>query len=223
MESKNEVFTDMKAEFYSSIIREILNCYAVEQYLSSLILTLCCIDYMGVPLADFGKNKGKHFKQFLEQYMGEVNSKYKEQEIQETIWDIRCSLVHTFGDAQSLGNIKPILVIGATDREHLLFNDNHFSLSVPHFISETISRVEKFFRETVSNDMVTIWRDKLYIFSGVPGLLNKLNTVQSEKIVYSNIHNFLSMLDEQPDCTITELCEGLKIRLINKYHSHIEL
>lgn len=90
-------FNYLKADFYSAIFREILNCYMTEQYMSSLIVTICCVDYMGIPLSEKMENTRDTFKKFLGQYMSEANSKYKDEDIQKIIYAIRCSLVHSFG------------------------------------------------------------------------------------------------------------------------------
>ncbi|KYC46414.1 MAG: hypothetical protein AMQ22_02146 [Candidatus Methanofastidiosum methylothiophilum] len=217
-------FNYLKSDYYSAILREILNGCAVELYMSSLIMTLCCIDYMGIPLSGNTKNTNVQFKQFLEQYMSEVNSNYQNKTIQEIIYAIRCSLVHSFGEADALQkiNITPIFEVGCDDRVHLLMDkdgngNNTIHVSIPHLISETIAGVEKYFREVTDTVTLTEWYRRLYIIGGVGGPFNKLHTVPGGTIVYKNIHPLLDKLDD-PRCTIKELYENIKTRLLEKYH-----
>lgn len=218
-------FNYLKADFYSAILREILNCYVTEQYMSSLIVTLCCIDYMGIPLSGNKKNTSIHFKKFLEQYMSVVNFKYNDNNIQEIIYAIRCSLIHSFGEADALikNNVTPIFEVGCRDSIHLMLDKDNtgkdrIHISIPHLISETIAGVEKFFREMTDTVLLKEWYSRLYVIGGVGGTINKLLTVSKNTIIYKNIHNFLIDLDENPNCTILELYENLKTRLLEKYH-----
>ena len=218
-------FNYLKADFYSAILREILNCYVIEQYMSSLIVTLCCIDYMGIPLSGNKKNTSFHFKQFLEHYMAEANPKYSNTNIQEIIYAIRCSSVHSFGEADALQKkeIIPIFVVGCRDSVHLLLDKDNtgkdrIHISIPHLIAETIAGVEKFFREITDTNILKEWYGRLYIISGVGGAINKLLTVSGNSIIYKNIHNFLTELDDNTNCSILELYENIKTRLLAKYH-----
>jgi hypothetical protein len=90
-------------------------------------------------------------------------------------------------------------------------------VSIPHFIGETISGVEKYFREVSDVAILTEWYRRLYIIGGAIGPLNKLHTVPGGIIVYKNIHPLLDKLDD-PNSTIKEIYEDIKIRLLQKYH-----
>lgn len=217
-------FNYLKSDFYSAIIQEILNGCAVELYMSSLIMTLCCIDYMGIPLSGNTKNTNAHFKMFIEKYMAEANEKYNDTNIRDNIYAIRCSLVHSFGEADAIQklNINPIFEFGCDDNVHLLQekdekgNDN-FHVSIPHLISETIAGVEKFFREVKDITILTEWYKRLYIIGGVSGPLNKLHTVPGGKIIHRNIHPLLQILDD-PTSSIVDISESIKQRLLEKYN-----
>lgn len=209
-------FNYLKSDFYSAILREILNGCAVGLYMSSLIMTLCCIDYMGIPLSGNCQNTNKHFKIFLEKYMSEANDKYLDTTVQDIIYAIRCSLVHSFGDADALQkiNIIPIFEVGSEESEHLLREKDEkgndiIRVSVFHFISETIAGVEKFFREVTDATILVEWYRRLYILGGVAGPLNKLQTVPNGNIVYKNIHPLLDKLDDT-NSSIKEICENIK-------------
>lgn len=217
-------FNYLKSDFYSAIIQEILNGCAVELYMSSLIMTLCCIDYIGIPLSGNTKNTNVHFKMFLEEYMSEANKKYKDTNIRDKIYAVRCSLVHSFGEADAIQklSINPIFEVGCSDHVHLLEEtddkgNNNFHISIPHLISETIAGVEKFFREVKDVSVLTEWYKRLYILGGVSGPLNKLHTVPGGNIVHKNIHPLLDIIDD-PNSSIIEIAETIKNRLLEKYN-----
>lgn len=148
MKIKDSKFNYLKVDFYSATIKNILNCCAVGMYMPALILTLCCIDYMSIPLSENKSNSRNTFKQFLNDYMSSTNVIYKNKDIQETIYAIRCSLVHTFGEADSLKklNLIPSFEVGNMSyKKHLnIFfdknkNANCILISIFNFISETIN------------------------------------------------------------------------------------
>ena len=179
---------------------------------------------MGIPLSGNAKNSNIHFKTFLKDYMSEVNQKYSDSTVQERIYAIRCSLVHSFGEADALEKLHftPIFEVGSDDNEHMLMDkddkgNNTFHVSIFHLISETIAGVEKYFREATDIDILTEWYRRLYIIGGVGGPLNQLSTVHGGNIVYKNIHPFLEKL-EDPNSTIEEVYEDIKSRLHTKYH-----
>jgi hypothetical protein len=217
-------FNYLKSDFFSAIIQEILNGCAVELYMSSLIMTLCCIDYMGIPLSGNKKNTNVHFKEFLEKYMSEANQKYNDPAIRDIIYAIRCSIVHSFGEADALQkiNINPIFEVGCDDRVHLLRDKDEkgnqiIHLSIPHLIGETIAGVEKYFREVTDSNILIEWYKSLYILGGASGPLNKLHTVPGGNLVHKNIHPLLDKLDD-PASSIKDIYENIKNRLLEKYN-----
>ena len=156
--------------------------------------------------------------------MSEANDNYLDTTVQDIIYAIRCSLVHSFGDADALQriNIIPIFEVGSDDSEHLLREKDEkgndiIRVSVFHFISETIAGVEKFFREVTDATILAEWYRRLYILGGVAGPLNKLQTVPNGSIVYKNIHPLLDKLDDT-NSSIKEISENIKSRLFENYH-----
>ena len=190
-------FNYLKVDFYTATIRNILNCCAVGMYMPALILSLCCIDYIGIPLSENKTNTNKTFKRFLNEFMALSNPIYKNPEIQEIIYAIRCSLIHSFGEADALKklNIQPEFEVGNNcSKKHLIvFNNsdkkcNCIKLSIFDFISETICGVEQFFRIYTDPNLLSEWYKNLYIMSDAAGIFDKLIIVQNNKIIYSKIH-----------------------------------
>lgn len=217
-------FYYLKSDFYSAIIREMLNACAVELYMSSLVMTLCCIDYMGIPISNNLKNTNVHFKLFLENYMAEANSNYADPDIRDIIYAVRCSVVHSFGEADALQklNINPVFEVGCDDRVHLLRESDDkgnkiIHISIPHLIAETIAGVEKYFREVTDSNILTEWYKSLYILGGASGPLNKLHTVPGGKIVHKNIHPLLAILDDDKS-TIFDIYDNIKNNLLENYN-----
>ena len=191
----------LKLDFYYSVIRDILGTLDCGFSMSALILDCCCIDYMSVPLASGRKNTRKDFKKFISDYMSAANSRYTEESIQDEIYAIRCSLVHTFGetDTTSKLNIKPIFQIQSFPN-HLEKHDDEngierLYISIPHFIAEVVTGVEKFFRECTDTTLLKEWYKRLIIITGINGTLIKLGYVNNKKIIHSQIHPFISCFD----------------------------
>ena len=215
-----------KTDFFCSIIREILNDCVVNSHISALVLGMCCIDYMGIPLSNNTQNTKKEFKQFLNDYMSDANPKYSQTSIQDIIYALRCSLVHTFGESdavQKLG-IKPYFAYGNFhEDEHLkIFNDNgqEFHLSISQFIGEVIAGVDKFFRENTDHSLFLDWYKRLIIVSGYASPWNKLTCVDSKAgiIKYKNIHPVLSFMDDDPSIKYVELAKNINAKLLQIYN-----
>ena len=229
MEIKNHEFNCLKVDFYSPTIRSILNCCTLDMHMPAMILALCTIDYIGIPLSRNKDNKSETFKEFLKKYISLVNCDYNNPEIQEIIYAIRCSLVHTYGTSRSLKRItiKPVFETGnKCNKNHLSFfiNENGekcFYISIFDFISETIAGVEAFFRTISDPQILTEWYKNLFIMNDFSGLFNKAICISGDKIFYKNIHSFLSILDEKPDCSIKELANSINDKLITNYNNSI--
>ncbi len=228
MKIQDPKFNYLKVDFYSATIRNILNCCVVNLFMPALILTMCCIDYIGIPLSGNTVNTKSTFKQFLNDYMSAANPKYKDKTIQDIIYAIRCSLVHTYGDAKSLQdlNIQPIFDVGnGCSRNHLLIyydeniHSNCIKISILDFVSETIGAVELFFRNINVSTILIEWYKNLFVMSDASDAFNKLLCVQNDKIIYKNIHNFLGYLDSNENCDIEELVTTLNKELLEEYNN----
>ena len=220
----------LKVDFYCAIIRDILNDCVIGSHISALILSMCCIDYMDIPLSGNKKNTCAEFKLFLGDYMSHSNNNYKDVSVQDSIWAIRCSLVHTFGDSIKTNNlnIKPRLEYGNNlERQHLrIFNDDNgskFIISISQFVSEVIAGVEKFFRENTDHDLFIEWYKKLIIISGFSGAINKLSCIKDDIIIYKNIHNVLSILDDKPSINYSDLAKSINNELLRIYNKRGEV
>ena len=196
-----------KANFYNTIIRELLNCTYCGLNMSALLMGLCTIDYMSVPLAKTGTNNNNHFKNFINDYMAKVNPKYGDLEIQNYIYAIRCSIVHVFGESEATlkKNIKPEFFV---DR---FYKDNHlqilqnkdyeerFFISIPNLVGEIIAAISEFFRinEPSLKTIIPEWEKKLFFLQSY----NLYELTDGQQIFYKKIHPCLSVLDDSTkDC-----------------------
>jgi hypothetical protein len=193
--------------------------------MSGLVMALCCIDYIGIPLSGNKKNTKTHFKQFLGEYMSKANIKYRDKNIQNIIYAIRCSLVHTFGESEAiiLTGFVPIIETGNNlEKLHLCFSENNekreFHISIAHFIGETIAGVEKYFRENNDKNLFQDWYKKLVILSGANGALAKLRSVNNGEIIYKNISPGLEELDNNSNISISDLAINIANKIIKNYN-----
>lgn len=229
MENTKFKFNSLKIDFYSATVRNILNCCSIDMHMVAMILALCTINYIGIPMK-WKKSTAELYKTFLAQHMSLVNPKYKDIAVQRAIYAIRCSLVHSFGFGKSLkrSKIQPVFIIGNNCyKEHLQFFKNEkgkkcIYISIFDFISETIAGVEAFFRIRPDSQSLTEWYKNLFIMNDISGLFNKAICLSGDQIVYKNIHSFLSILDEKPDCSIKELANSIKEKLITNYNNSIQ-
>jgi hypothetical protein len=224
----DKTITSIKSDYYSGVIRLILNCCRPESYMGALILTLCCIDYMKVPISGNTKKIKEPFLAFLENYMSVSNKKYLCAEIREIIWALRCSLVHTFGESDTMSKLSVNFELTEENASAHLEIDcktlqKNVVISIFHLIGEAISGVEKYFREETNVTLLEEWHKKLFILSGPIGILNKLNIVRGDKIIYGEIHPFLKILDEQPNISIEELAKNITEELTNAFNKSIDI
>ena len=198
----------LKLDFYYCIIQDLLGTLDFGFHMSAMILSCCCIDYMSVPiaLATSEINTNKHFKKFISLYMSASNAKYLDTELQNEIYAIRCSLVHTYGEANAITrlNITPLFQVASFPNhleKHKDENGNEILyISIPHFIAEVVTGVEKFFRENSDINLLNNWYKKLLVITGINGAFIKLGYANTKKIIHSQIHPFISCFDS----TITD-------------------
>lgn len=213
-----------EANVYSTVIREILNSACSGNIMSSLLMSVCTVDYMGVGLALPDKNTNVHFKQFLEKYMSKANSKYLAPKMQDIIYAIRCSLVHVFGDSDATKNqniIPEFFIDRCTNDDHLINAQNgnyeeRFRLSIPHFIGEVIAGVHEYFKMEKSNlsGIVSEWGKQLYWSSGA-GILGLAACFQCNNLIYKNIHPILTVLGD-PNKKAEDIAEYIADKILTE-------
>ena len=140
----------LKYKFYSTVIADILKAVDGGSFGGAFILSFCCIDYLGKPLAMQGskaKNDKNDYKNFISNYLAKVNTNYSS--LHDQLYAVRCSLVHTYGesDATRTLQITPQFLFGDLLSDHLRFDTtaNKLHISLSDFISELISATQLFF------------------------------------------------------------------------------
>ncbi len=192
----------MKLDYFVSVIGQILGTLDAGFSMSSMILSCCCIDYLSLALSANFKNTNSDFKKFMSDYMSAANPKYFDASIQDSIYAIRCSLVHTYGgsDATNKLSLNPVFEINPfpSHLEKIKEEDGTelFHISIPHFVAEVVTGCEKFFRENTDVAKLEQWYKNLIVINGFQGNFLKLGYLANgRRIIHSQIHPFLASLD----------------------------
>ena len=95
----------LKHDFFDTAVADILRAIDGGCLMGSFILSLCCIDYMGMALNPRKRrNSSADFKGFVTQYLGRVEPRYVG--LKNHIWAIRNSLVHVYGESDATKRSK---------------------------------------------------------------------------------------------------------------------
>jgi hypothetical protein len=194
----------LKYQFYSTVIADILKAIEGGSFGGAFILSFCCIDYMGNPLAQGAgkaKNDKNDYKNFITDYLSEVNSKYSN--LTEQLYAIRCSLVHTYGESDATRTLEiiPQFLFGDLLSNHLWFDtaENKLHISLSDFISDLILAIHLFFMR-ISKAKID-WLPKLYYPQNIKAFLDIQRIKNGHPIVYKSIHPFLEIFDKENDTT----------------------
>lgn len=195
----------LKYRFYSTVVGDILKAVDGGSLGGAFILSFCCIDYLGQPIALKGgklKSGRTEYKDFVRSYMGKVNPQY--QTLGDKFYAVRCSLVHTYGesDATELLNFTPQFLPNYIAAEHLTFNStqNKFYLVLSWLIADLIVALELFFHQELTDDnLLQKWGQMLYYPQGLGAFMWNSRIRSGEAINYSLIHPFLAILDTETD------------------------
>ena len=224
-----EDVNSLKLDFYHGVVSEILGTLDCGFSMSSMILACCCIDYVSLPLSSTFKNTRTDFKTFIATYLSAANDRYLNATIQDSIYAIRCSLVHTYGDSDAADklNLKPIFQIESFPNHLETHKDDNgierFYISVPHFIAEVITGVEKYFRECTDKTKLEEWYKKLIIMNGIQGVFLKLGYLSNgRKIIHSQIHPFIACFDSKIT-DYKELCNLISKAYLQKHNYWVDL
>jgi hypothetical protein len=189
----------LKAQFFSSVIADILKAISGGSYYGALTLSFCCIDYMGLAMNPDKKNTSNEFKLYVKDYLSKFNSKY--DKYADCLYAVRCSLVHSYGpsDATNKLDINPFMMI--TDEDKMFHLDyeirkpqNRFFIIISTLIGDLIASIVLFFHENKNNDDKLVkWYRKLYYYTN-SSLISKATI--NNQIDYSVFHPFLSVIND---------------------------
>lgn len=219
---QNSYFTPeiLKFDFFDTAVADIFRAMDGGSILGSYILAFCCIDYMGVAYDPKVKNTRTQFKNFVKEYMGEVNSEYKD--LSEHIYAVRNSLVHSYGSSDAteklnlvprFSHLHPELHLAVTkidDKEIIHFN-------LPEFVSELVAAIELFFRTKIGlNDNSIIWHLKLFAVLNLEANHNRKEMLLTEIPPHSKSHRHLRIL-EQPGVNINTIQTTIRKNINEQY------
>lgn len=195
----NKNYLAVKQQFYSTVIADILRAVDGGSNGGALILTFCCIDYMGFAMRPIQeKNTRNKFIQYVQTYMSRINSLYKI--LGHELYAIRCSFIHVYGASYATEklNIIPSVIFSSFDKElHLNYPKvkGEITILLPEFISDVITSVELFFLE-MQDDSTNLhrWKEVLYYHRGIMSFFEKQEIAQSNIINYKKIHPILEIL-----------------------------
>lgn len=186
-----------KHRFYSMVIADILKAVQGKSYGGAFILAFCSIDYMGMAMKPYkAKNTPDDYKDFIKKYMVGINPIY--DGLDDILYAIRCSLVHVYGESAATKDGDIIPKFNMNREIHLKREDNIIHLSLSNFVAEVIVAIEVFFREydiSLYSNNITIWGNKLYYPESINSEIEISKVIENRKIVFNNIHPFLSILD----------------------------
>lgn len=213
----------LKHDFFDTAVADILRAIDGRALMGSFILSLCCIDYMGMamnPVKDV--NSREDFKKFIIEYMGAVNPEYNH--ISEELWAIRNSLIHVYGISKATTKMDIGFNFSHEHPEyHLQVIRNPKSelwLNLPEFLGELIAVIELFFRKNRTNDeLLRTWYSKLLIIKEPAAYLERLDTLHEKCPNHKESHRYFTILDNEPPPPIEDIriyiCSKLKEKLHN--------
>lgn len=189
----------IRHKFYSQVVGDILKAIDSRAYGGAYILSFCCIDYFSIPISiKLGKQKTDKtdFMLFLTNYMSVVNSGYSG--LENELYAIRCSLVHSYGESDATNRIKltPHLLYGDILDLHLTYgSDKVLYLYLADFISDLIAAIESFFRDQSMWDYIEEWNSKLYIPQGLNSTYERNMLRMGGEVNYRAMHPTLEILE----------------------------
>ncbi|TGL17713.1 hypothetical protein EHQ46_16120 [Leptospira yanagawae] len=192
-----------KHDFFDTAVADILRALDGGSLLGAAILSMCCIDYMGLAMNPSKKNTSSDFKKFVKNHMSQANIIYSNDAIAEAIYAVRNSLIHTYGTSDATEKMNLDFVINQDKIEtHLKLDWRNnrfiFYLYLPHFIAEVVAGVESFFRESFSNqDPIHEWYNKIMVVLGKAGYAYRLEVSTNPGNIHARSHRLLAVLDEQ--------------------------
>lgn len=213
-----------KFDFFDTAVADILRAIDGGSLMGSFVLSLCCIDYMGMAIdPSRRKNSSLEFKQFVSDYLGTINSKYKN--LSEYIWAVRNSLIHVYGESDATSKMDIGFVCSHEHPEnHLMiikYPKEKLWLNLPDFVAELIAAIEHFFRSNKNNDLLfQTWYSKLLIISGATSTwLDRLNAAKAQRPTHSQSHRFLGVLDESPSPSLDQIVVKIREHINRKLHN----
>lgn len=218
--SNIEVF---KYDLFNTAIADILRAIDGGSYIGAFTLGFCCIDYMGIPLSRDGNNTKEHFKQFIFEYMSQIDSNYKNRT--EQLWALRNNLIHSYGTSNSALNLnlnvsftrnKSIQHLGLLEKPDI--NNLTLSLNLEDFIADIVTAVEYYFRNIKElNESFTLWQERMIRVLSFKEHLFRTHIASGNKFNYSKCHSSLAILDSDPISSIEDVKEFIKMNIVSKY------
>jgi len=213
----------LKFDFFDTAVADIFRAIDGGALMGSFILSFCCIDYMGAAFDARNKSTRKDFKRFVREYMGAINSKY--QSLDEEIYAIRNSLVHTYGHSDaiekldlspSFSHLHPELHLTIQTTEY----ETRINLNLPEFVGELVSAIEKYFRENVGQDENSvIWKLKMFSVQNIEANNHRQSMLFAEKPLHSKSHRFFAILDEDPRPELQSVNLSIQNLIREKYNN----
>ncbi len=205
----------MKFDFFDTAVADIIRAIEGRSLMGAFILSFCCIDYMGMGLnPDNEKNTSGDFKDFLRNYMVKLDNRYAD--LADELWAVRNSLIHTYG--QSSATKRANLGISfhhEVPQMHLRVNRRgqysqiHFNL--PDFVSDLVSAIEIYFRENEGDTpKLRKWYSKLIIVRSIDAIIQRFDSLHSQKPLHTRSHNMLGVLDADPLLDVEEIRDHIR-------------
>ena len=192
----------LKFDFFDTAVADIFRAIDGGSTMGAFILSFCCIDYMGAAFDPRNKSTRKDFKKFVREYMGAINSKY--QSLENEIYAIRNSLVHTYGQSEATDDLNISPSFSHLHPEYHLQiqredDRNVMGLNLPEFVGELVAAVEMFFRLNVGlNENSVIWKLKLFSIQNVEAITNRESMLYTETPPHSKSHRYFKILEQNP-------------------------
>ncbi|BDA80165.1 hypothetical protein LPTSP3_g30950 [Leptospira kobayashii] len=219
----NMIFSNKiaKHDFFDTAVADILRAIDGGSLMGSIILSMCCIDYMGLAMNPEKKNTKSDFKNFITEHMSQANTIYSDPDIADVLYAVRNSLIHSYGKSDATENLKLDFVIDQNRFENHLAvvtsgNRRCFYLYLPHFVAELIAGVEHFFRKSaITQASLHKWYSNLLLVLGVSGSSYRFDVEITPGNIHSRSHRFLEVLDNPNPLSIESLRENISL-LIRK-------
>lgn len=199
----------LKFDFFDTAVADVFRAIDGGSIMGAFILSFCCIDYMGAAFEPRKKNTRKEFKKFVKEYMGAINNKY--QNLENEIYAIRNSLVHTYGQSDaieeinlhpSFSHLHPELHL----KMQIVEDKTMIGLNLPEFTGELVAAIEKYFRQNVGLDENSIiWKLKLFSIQNLEAINQRESMISSTIPPHSKSHRFFKILEQDPPADLTTI------------------
>lgn len=192
----------IKYKFFSSAVADIVKAISGGALTGGYILSFCCIDYLGLALHPEKKNTKSDFIEYLEKYLGKLNTNYIKYS--DHLYAIRCSLVHSYGssDATKRLNFIPHL-LHSDDLDTMHFDywskDKKLYISLPDFVAELISSIVFFFNVNTDENQYREWSSKLFYDSSLRQFMKRSEIRKTGSFKFSDIHPIFDIIDRESD------------------------